>query len=88
MATTKPQEMREMTLEELQLHHDSLIDELVNLKIKLAIKQLDNPLRVRYLRREVARTKTILKEKILGAKPGETLKQAAKSSEENTADGA
>jgi len=65
--------MREMTLEELQLHHDSLVDEMVNLRIKLAMRQLDNPLRMRYLRRDVARAKSILREKRLGAKPGEVL---------------
>jgi large subunit ribosomal protein L29 len=69
----KPQEMRDMTQEELRIHHDSLVDELVNLRIKLSIKQLDNPLRVRLLRRDIARAKTILKEKMLGTKPGEKL---------------
>jgi large subunit ribosomal protein L29 len=69
----KAQDMREMTLEELQLHHDSLVDEMVNLRIKLAMRQLDNPLRMRYLRRDVARAKSILREKMLGAKPGEVL---------------
>ncbi len=67
----KAHEMREMTLDELQVHHDSLIDELVNLRVRLAMRQLDNPLRVRHLRREVARAKTVLREKKLGALPGE-----------------
>ncbi len=67
----KPHEMREMTLEELQTHHDGLVEEFVNLKIKLSVKQLDNPLRVRYLRREIARAKTVLRDKSLGARPGE-----------------
>ena len=67
----KSHEMREMTTEELQSLHDTLIEELVNLKIKLAVKQLDNPLRVRFLRKEIARSKTVLKEKVKGAKPGE-----------------
>jgi large subunit ribosomal protein L29 len=67
----KAHDMREMTLDELQIHHDSLIDELINLRIKLAMRQLDNPLRVRHLRREVARAKTILREKQLGALPGQ-----------------
>jgi large subunit ribosomal protein L29 len=67
----KAHDMREMTLEELEAHHDSLVDELVNLNIKLSLRQLDNPLRVRYLRRDVARAKTILREKRLGALPGE-----------------
>jgi large subunit ribosomal protein L29 len=69
----KPHEMREMTAEELQQQHDSLIDELVNIRIKLAAKQLDNPLRVRELRKEIARCKSILREKELGAQPGQTL---------------
>lgn len=69
----KAHDMREMTLEELQVHHDSLMDELVNLRIKLSMRQLDNPVRVRHLRREVARAKSILREKMLGAKPGEVL---------------
>jgi large subunit ribosomal protein L29 len=67
----KAHEMREMTLEELKVHHDGLIDELVNLRVKLSMRQLDNPLRVRYLRREVARALTILREKQAGAMPGE-----------------
>jgi large subunit ribosomal protein L29 len=67
----KPHEMREMTLEELQNLHDNLIEEFVGLKIKLSVKQLDNPLKVRYLRREIARARTILRDKNLGARPGE-----------------
>jgi large subunit ribosomal protein L29 len=67
----KPHEMREMTLEELQNHHDGLMDELIGLRIKLSVKQLDNPLKVRYLRREIARARTILRDKDLGARPGE-----------------
>jgi large subunit ribosomal protein L29 len=68
----KSQEMRELTEEELKSHYDSLIDELVTLRMKLKMRQLDNPLQVRSLKREVARAKTIMREKILGAKPGET----------------
>lgn len=71
----KSHEMRELTLEELQNHLDGLADELVNLKIKLSVKQLDNPLRVRVVRKEIARARTVLRDKRLGAKPGE--KQAA-----------
>ena len=67
----KANDMREMTLDELQVHYDSLIDELINLRIKLTMRQLDNPLRVRHLRREVARAKTVLNEKNLGALPGQ-----------------
>ena len=70
----KANEMRDMTLDELKVRHDELIDELVNLRVKLKLRQLDNPLRVRHLRREIARAKSILREKAMGAKPGETLR--------------
>jgi large subunit ribosomal protein L29 len=77
----KPHEMREMTLDELQQHRDGLVEEFVNVKIKLAVKQLDNPLRVRELRREIARAKTILRDKELGAKPGEVSARESADSE-------
>ena len=64
-------EMREMTTEELEHHRDGLIEEMINLRIKLAVKQLDNPLRVRIIRREVARANTVLTQKSRGAKPGQ-----------------
>ncbi|MDH3216308.1 MAG: 50S ribosomal protein L29 [Candidatus Krumholzibacteria bacterium] len=67
----KAHDMREMTEEELQQHHDGLVEEFVNIRIKLAAKQLDNPLQVRQLRREIARAKTVLRDKHLGAKPGQ-----------------
>jgi large subunit ribosomal protein L29 len=74
-----------MTLDELQVHHDALVEELANLRIRLSIKQLDNPLRVRYLRREVARAKTILRDKRLGARPGEKSASRKDSATESSA---
>jgi len=67
----KPHDMREMTLEELKSHHDTLVDELVNLRVKVNMRQQDNPMQVRKLRREVARAKTVLREKMQGAQPGQ-----------------
>lgn len=69
----KTHDMREMTLDELRSHHDQLIDQLVNLRVKLAMRQIDNPLQVKNIRREVARAKTVMREKQLGAAPGQTL---------------
>lgn len=67
----KSREMRDMTLDELLVQHDQLLDELINLRIKLNMRQLDNPLRVRALKRDIARAKTIMREKQAGAQPGE-----------------
>jgi len=69
----KPHDMREMTLEELKVRHDELIDELVNLRVKLSMRQLDNPVRVRAVRRDIARAKTLMREKQAGAMPGQKL---------------
>lgn len=71
----KAHEMREMTEVELQSHNDELVEEMANLRIKNAVKQLDNPLRLRGLRKEIARAKTIIRDKRMGAKPGEKLEQ-------------
>jgi len=59
----KSRELREMTFDELRVHHDDLMEELANLRVKLAMRQIDNPLQVRGLRRDVARVQTIMQEK-------------------------
>ncbi len=57
-------EYREMTIDELRAREDELMEDLSRMKIQLAIKRLDNPLQVRSTRRELARVKTIINEKI------------------------
>lgn len=61
----KAADLRDMTETELKAHHESLLDELVNLRVKLSMRQLDNPLRVRILRRDIARTMTIMRQKAI-----------------------
>jgi large subunit ribosomal protein L29 len=63
----KAQELGNMTIEELKAHQDSLLDELANLRVKLVLRQLDNPLRVRALRRDIARARTIIRQKQIAA---------------------
>ena len=41
-------------------------DELFNLRFQLATGQLDNPSQIRDVRKEIARAKTILRERELG----------------------
>lgn len=62
----KAQELREMTEEELTNKVKELNNELFNLKFQSATGQIENPMSVRSVRREIARIKTILKEKELG----------------------
>jgi large subunit ribosomal protein L29 len=58
----KPREIRDMTKEEILARRDELQKEIFNLRIRQGYKQIDNPLRIRILRRELARITTILHE--------------------------
>jgi len=59
----KANDLRDMTESELKAHQETLVDELVNLRVKLSMRQLDNPLRVRALRRDIARVMTVIRQK-------------------------
>ncbi|MBO8169396.1 MAG: 50S ribosomal protein L29 [Thermoanaerobacteraceae bacterium] len=61
----KAKELRELTTEELMRKVDDLKEELFNLRFQLATGQLDNPMRVKQVRRDIARAKTILRERQL-----------------------
>jgi large subunit ribosomal protein L29 len=64
----KPKEVRELNIEQLKQQLISKEEELFNLKIQLATKQLENPMKIREARRNVARLKTILRDKEKGFK--------------------
>ena len=58
--------LREMTVEELFQKKTELEEELFNLNMRRSLKQLDNPLRLRMIGREVAKVLTVLNENQLG----------------------
>ncbi len=64
----KPLEMRNMTVDELKSHHDTLVDEMAGLRIKHVLRQLDDPMKIRTLRKQIARAKTIIRQKQTSAK--------------------
>ena len=66
----KAVELKELTLEELRNREEDLTEELTTSKIQLSIKRLDNPLLVRTTKRELARVKTIIQEKLDAAEEG------------------
>ncbi|GEA14389.1 MAG: large subunit ribosomal protein [Moorella sp. (in: firmicutes)] len=61
----KAKEIRELTTEELLQKVGELKQELFNLRFQLATGQIDNPMRLREVRRSIARAKTILREREL-----------------------
>jgi large subunit ribosomal protein L29 len=64
----KIEEIRNLSAEELELRLEDALEELHNLRFQHSTHQLDNPLRIRIARRDVARLKTLLHQKELEGK--------------------
>lgn len=78
----KKEQMRELTKEELLQRKLELGEEQFNLRLQRASKELDNPLRLRALRRELARINTVLREDELKIRPLAQVEKAAGSAEQ------
>ena len=61
----KAEELRKLTAPELETKLGELKKELFNLRFQHAINQLDNPLRLNVVKKDIARVKTIIREKEL-----------------------
>ena len=61
----KPMELRELTSDDLRAREKELDDQLFRLRIQKSMGQLEAPAKVRELRKDLARIKTILREKEL-----------------------
>ncbi len=55
-------EIRELSLPELNKQLADLKQELFNLRFQLAINQLENPMRIVAVKKDIARVKTIIRE--------------------------
>ena len=62
MKATEMAKIREMNDVELQKRLADLKEELFNLRFQHAINQLDNPMRLKAVRKELAIVKTIMRE--------------------------
>ncbi len=61
--------IRELNVDEVRLKIRDLREELFNLRFRNSMRQLDNPLRIREVRRDLARLMTILREHERGGRP-------------------
>ena len=59
----KAKEIREMTSEELNAKLKELKNDLFNLRFQLAINHLDNPHKIKAVKKDIARIMTILHQK-------------------------
>ena len=65
-------EIREMSPDDIKARVAALEEERFRLKFRAASEPLENPLRLRTIRRDIARLKTVLGEKGRGAHGGTT----------------
>lgn len=64
----KAKELRDLSAEELEKKLADLKEELFNLRFQLATGQLENLMRVRDVRKDIARVKTVMQERVLNIK--------------------
>ena len=57
----KASEIRQLTAEELNTKLNDLKAELFNLRFQLAISQLENPMRISAVKKDIARVKTVIR---------------------------
>ena len=55
-------ELRELSVNELELKLKELKEELFNLRFQLAINQLENPMRIKAVKKDIARVSTVLRQ--------------------------
>ena len=58
----KASELREIPVEELETKLKDLKEELFNLRFQLAINQLENPARIKVVKKDIARVSTVIRE--------------------------
>ena len=79
---TRVSELRDLRDEDLLERLDSDKEELFNLRFQLATGQLDNPMRIRQVRHDVARILTVLRERQIDAELDEAMAAAGETPDE------
>ena len=66
----KAKELKDLTDSELQEKLAGFKEELFNLRFQMVTRQLDNPMRIREVRKSIARIKPILRQRELAGERG------------------
>jgi large subunit ribosomal protein L29 len=59
----RPSELRQLTVDELKQEEGNLRKELFNLRFQKTTGEIENPLRIRHVRKDIARILTVINEK-------------------------
>ena len=63
-------ELRDLSTDDLTQKRMELLEEIGHLKMKRATSRLENPMKLRQTKRDLARVETILREKVLQSGKG------------------
>jgi large subunit ribosomal protein L29 len=63
----RPEEIRELGDTDIEQRLEELTDELFDLRMRSAYEELENPMRIRHARRDIARLMTIRRERQMKA---------------------
>jgi len=66
----KANEIRKLSTEELAKELNELKSELFNLRFQFATSQLENPLKLKAVKKDIARVRTVIRERELKADSG------------------
>ena len=64
-------ELTEMTVPELETKLQDNLESLQNFRFQKALQQLENPIEIKHIKKEIAQVKTLLKEYLLGIRTEE-----------------
>lgn len=62
-------DLKDLTADELHEKETQLAQELFNLRFQMATGRVENPMKIREARRDLARVKTVLRQQELAVKP-------------------
>ena len=73
---TKPEELRDLSDEEIDTKLAEAKEELFNLRFQLVTGQLDNPMAIKIMRKQIARILTVIRERELAVLEGAAAEEA------------
>ena len=62
----KPKDIKKMTSDELNVHLNSLKESLFNYRFQKTLQQLEHPQKLKHVKKNIAKTKTLIREFKLG----------------------
>jgi len=70
----KKQELNDLSLADIEIKLNDNLEDLQNLRFQKALQQLENPIRIKHLKKEIAQLKTVKNQFDQGLRSGKDAK--------------